>query len=167
MTAKYLISGFIVLAGTIGWIGHAVIHKNHTASLIRITRVERLDSGYKMNVAFPANDDFKVTSVDGADVVIERADGREVRVSGTITLDSALDPVFHVVFSPTNCRNALSDGEAFRLRWKLGVHREARLSWLTEHLPRQWRPSGEWFQRHTKENQLVISDWFTFIDTPN
>ena len=117
-----------------------------------------------MNVEFPDGKYSKVLFVNGEDVIIERKDGREFRVSGPISLTASRDPVFDVNFGPENCASALSDGDIFRLRWRLGAHYFARMRWFTEHLPSKWPPPGKWFYDHTEENQLVISNWFTFID---
>jgi hypothetical protein len=166
MVAKYWIIGFIVLIGFGGWFGQSNMYRSHSGPPMEIVRVERDGSGFRMNVEFPADKTSKVTCIDGVDVVIERADGREFRVSGPISLDAALNPVDNVNFTPADCPSALSDGDRFRLRWRLGVHHYARLRWFTRHLSRQWLPSGEWFYDHTEDSQLVISEWFTFIDKP-
>ena len=164
--ARYQLIGFVALAAFIGLVGYTLIHDSKRSPTIRIARVERFDDGYRMNVEFPEDGISRVTDVDGVGVIIERSDGRMVRAPGIVSLDAALNPVFNVNFTTPDCSDVLSEGDRFRLRWRLGVHHEARLSWLTEHLPRQWRPRGEWFYAHTEEDQLVISDWFTFIEPP-
>jgi hypothetical protein len=166
-SARYQLIGFTALAGFVGLVGYTMIHDSKVSPTMRITRVDRFDDGFRMNVEFPADGISRVIEVDGVGVIIERADGRKVQVSGIISLDAALNPVFNVNFTTPDCSDVLSDGDRFRLRWRLGVYHEARLSWLTEHLPRQLRPGGEWLNAHTEEDQLVISDWFTLIDPPD
>lgn len=68
MTTKYQFIGFAILIGFTGWIGYSMSQKSHTGPPMRITRIKRFDSGYKMNVEFPAVGHSKVTSVDGVDV---------------------------------------------------------------------------------------------------
>ncbi len=161
---RFHVIGFTALAFFLGLVGYSLIHGSKTSPTMKITRVERVNDGFRMNVEFPDDGVSRVIDVDGVGVVIERSDNTKVPVSGAISLTAKLDPVFDVDFTTSDCSDVISDGDRFRLRWRLGVYHEARMIWLTEHLPRQWRPRGEWFHSHTEEDQLVISNWFTFIE---